>query len=95
MTIPNNKEHASKMTKEAARAFIRKIMGPPSRTLEGQERENVWLMILMQDTPNEFSNNQRTITEVYKINQKEYHVTYNLEDEPIIEEILNDEETNQ
>jgi hypothetical protein len=64
------------MTPEEAQAFIRKVMGPPRRVLEEQERENVWLMILMRDEPDEFSNNQRSITEVYKINQREYHVHY-------------------
>lgn len=78
------------MTKDEARAFIRKIMGPPMRRLEGQERENVWLMMQMID-PVSSSNNQRTITDVYIMNQKEYHVTYMLEDKPVIEEILPDE----
>ena len=79
------------LTPEEARAFIRRIIGPDRRLLEGQERENVWLMILLQDEPDEVSNNQRTITEVYKINQTEYHVTYGLEEKPIIEEVLKDE----
>ena len=79
------------MTPDEARAFIRKVMGPPRRTLEGQEKENVWLMILLQDEPDECTNNQRTITEVYKINQKEYRVTYFDKDEFEIEEMLKDE----
>ena len=78
------------MTPEEAKEFLRKVMGPSRRRLEGQERENIWLMILLQDEPDEASNNQHTITEVYNINQKEYHVTYMLEDEPVIEEILKD-----
>lgn len=82
--------HAA-MTPEEARAWIRKIMGPPRRKLEGQERENVWLMILLQDQPTHSSNNQRTITEVYEINQKEYHVHYGIEDDPLIEEIMRDD----
>lgn len=79
------------MTPEEAQAFIRKVMGPPRRVLEEQERENVWLMILMRDEPDEFSNNQRSITEVYKINQREYHVHYFSGEEPVIEEIMNDD----
>jgi hypothetical protein len=79
------------MTPEEAQAFIRQVMGPPRRVLEEQERENVWLMILMRDEPDEFSNNQRSITEVYKINQREYHVHYFSGEEPIIEEIMNDD----
>lgn len=87
-------DFVSKMTREEARAWIRKVMGPPRRTLEGQERENVWLMILMQDEPVDSSNNQHSITEVYRFNQKEYHVHYFPGEEPLIEEILDDEETN-
>jgi hypothetical protein len=64
------------MTPEELKAFLRKIMGPSRRTLEGQERENVWLMIQLIDEPTSASNNQRTITEVYHLNQKVYHVTY-------------------
>lgn len=79
------------MTPEEARAFIRRVMGPPKRTLEGQEKENVWLMIQLLDEPDECTNNQRTITEVYKINQKEYHVTYFDKDYFEIEEMLKDE----
>ena len=84
-------EYVNNMTPDEARAFIRKIMGPPRRTLEGQERENVWLMILMQDEPDESSNNQHSITEVYNINQKTYHVHYFSGEEPEIEEILKDD----
>ncbi len=82
------------MTPEEARAWIRRVMGPPRRVLEGNERENIWLMIQLRNEPDEFSNNQRSITEVYRLNQREYHVHYGIEDNPIIEEILN-EETNQ
>lgn len=78
------------MTKDEARAFIRKVMGPERKRLEGQERDNVWLMMQLVE-PTSSSNNQRTATDVYMMNQKEYHVTYMLEDEPIIEEILPDE----
>lgn len=85
------REKHAKFTPEEARAWIRKVMGPPRRTLEGQERENVWLMILMQDKPDSFSNNQHSITEVYKINQREYHVHYFTEEKPIIEELLDDD----
>jgi hypothetical protein len=45
------------MTKEEARALIRKVMGPPRRTLEGKEREQVLLLLAMME-PYEISNNQ-------------------------------------
>ena len=70
------REKHAKMTPEEAKAWVRKVMGPPRRTLEGQEKDNVWLMIQLIDEPTSASNNQRTITEVYHLNQKEYHVTY-------------------
>ncbi len=89
--ISEMSEYKSKMTTEEARVWIRSIMGPPRRTLEGQERENVWLMIMLQDEPESSSNNQHSITEVYRINQKEYHVHYFSGEQPEIEEILDDD----
>ena len=89
--ISEMSEYISKMTPDEAKKFLRKVMGPPRRTLEGQERENVWLMIMLQDEPDESSNNQHSITEVYKINQREYRVHYFDGEDPIIEEVLNDE----
>ena len=77
-------------TPEQAQAFIKRVMGPYRRTLTGQERENVWLMILLQDQPDECSNNQHSITEVYKINQRQYQVSYFYDEEPLIEEIINE-----
>ena len=84
-------DFVNNMTPEEARAFLRKVMGPSRRQLEGKERENIWLMILLRDEPDSFSNNQHSITEVYNINQREYHVHYFSEDETIIEEIENDQ----
>jgi hypothetical protein len=79
------------MSQEELKTFLRKVMGPPRRTLEGQEKENVWLMIQMQDEPDEFSNNQHSISEVYRFNQREYHVHYFPNESPYIEEIMNDD----
>jgi hypothetical protein len=72
------------MSQEEARDFIRKVMGPPKRTLEGKERENIWLLIQMSTPINE-SNNQRFWHEEYMLGGKRYDVTYGLEDDPIIE----------
>jgi hypothetical protein len=72
------------MTPEQARAFIRKIMGPPKRQLASKEREKVWLLIQMS-TPIRESNNQRFWYEEYLIGGRRYYVTYGVEDEPIIE----------
>ena len=72
------------MSQEEACDFIRKVMGPPKRTLEGKERENIWLLIQMSTPINE-SNNQRFWHEEYVLGGKRYDVTYGLEDDPIIE----------
>lgn len=32
------------MTKEEARAFLRRVMGPPKRRLEGTEHDNMMLL---------------------------------------------------
>jgi hypothetical protein len=73
-----------KMSQEEARDFIRKVMGPPKRTLEGKERDHIWLLIQMSTPVNE-SNNQRFWYEEYVISGKRYNVTYGVEDNPIIE----------
>jgi len=62
------------MTKEEAKAFLRKVMGPPHRTLEGQEREEIWMLLKLMEPISE-SNNQHSWTEVYKMSGNEYHVT--------------------
>lgn len=77
-------QNALNMTPEQARAFIRKIMGPPKRQLEGGEREHAWLLIKMS-TPVRESNNQRFWTEEYVIGGRRYDVTYGVEDIPIVE----------
>ena len=93
MTKNSHKDFIDKLVKDPAelKVFLRKIMGPPHRTLEGQEKENVWLMIQLVDQPSSFSNNQHTITEIYHLNQKEYHVTYFDGKEYVIDEILQDD----
>lgn len=73
-------------TEQEARDFIRKVMGPPQRTLEGKEREQIWLLLSLL-SPIRQSNNQRTWTDEYELNGKKYNVTYGLEDEPVIDEI--------
>jgi hypothetical protein len=86
-------EFVDKLMKDPVKLkkFLRDVMGPPRRTLEGQEKDNVWLMIQLIDEPTSASNNQYTITEVYHLNQKEYQVTYFDGDEFDIDEMLPDE----
>jgi len=80
----------STMTPEQAQAFIRKIMGPPRRVLDGEEREHVWLILNMTE-PTSTSNNQHSWCEEYYVGGKYYDVHYFPNEEPIIEEILRDE----
>ena len=69
--------------------FLRKIQGPPRRELKDKEYDQIWLLLQMLE-PTRESNNQRTWTSEYALNGKQYHVTYGLEENPIIEEVDND-----
>lgn len=74
-------------TKEEAQAFIRKIMGPPRKTLEGKEREQILLLLAMVE-PFRATNNQHSWTEYYRIGETEYHITSFPNEEPIVEQLL-------
>ena len=88
MTAPKN---ALNMTPEEAHAFIRKVMGPPRRVLEGAEREHM-LTVLRLVEPIRSTNNQRSFTDEYVHAGKMYDVHY-FDDETVVEEILEDEES--
>jgi hypothetical protein len=77
------------MTTNEARAFIRRVMGPERRILEGNEREHM-LTVFSLVEPINVSNNQRSFTEEYEHAGKKYDVHY-FEDETIVEEILPDD----
>ena len=47
------------MTPEEAQEFIRRVMGPPKRTIEGDEYKHVWLILKMTE-PTLTSNNQHS-----------------------------------
>jgi hypothetical protein len=72
--MDNVSNFINNMTPEEAQAFLRKVMGPPRKTLEGKEREQVLLLLAMMD-PYSSSNNQRSWTDCYRIGQTEYQVT--------------------
>ncbi len=74
------------MTPEEAQAFIRHIMGPPKRLLEGEEYKSMMLILSLKD-PIRSSNNQHCWTDEYEHNGRKYEVTSGLEGHPIIEEI--------
>ncbi len=71
------------------KAFLRRVMGPPTKTLEGKEREHILLLLAMIE-PFKETNNQRSWTSYYLIGETEYHVTH-FEDEIIVDEMLNDD----
>jgi hypothetical protein len=77
------------MNKEAALAFIRKVMGPERRTLAGDEREHL-LTVFKLIEPVSSSNNQRSFTDVYEHAGKQYHVHY-FDDDIVVEELLKDD----
>ena len=74
-------------TKEEARAFIRRVMGPPTKTLEGKEREQILLLLAMIQ-PFKATNNQHSWTEYYMIGETEYHVTTFPNEESIVDEMI-------
>ena len=77
------------LTKEEARALVRRIMGLPRRLLEGKEREHVLFLLVMIE-PYSVTNNQHSYTEYYMIGKTEYHVTTFPNEEAIVEEISNE-----
>jgi hypothetical protein len=69
-------------------AFMRKVLGPPRRRITGVEYDHMMSLFALVK-PDRESNNQRTWTDEYSVCGKNYHVTFGLEDNPIIEEIEN------
>lgn len=61
-------------------------MGPKVRILEGDEREHVITLSKLCDAQG-VSNNQRSITESYRIGDKRYDITY-FDDHAIVAEVL-------
>ena len=74
------------------KAFMRSVMGPPMKTLEGKEKEQIILLLQMIE-PFKETNNQQSWTDYYMIGETEYQVTYFPEaDEPIIDKVLPEDE---
>lgn len=78
------------MPEEERKAFLRRILGRPSRQLEGQEYVHVQTMLSLVE-PTRESNNQHTITYEYTVGEVEYHVTYFPASEHPIIEVMEDE----
>ena len=88
------KEFMDDLIKDPVRlkAFLRKVMGPPRRTLEGKEREQVLLLLAMVE-PYETSNNQVSWTSCYMIGDKDYHVSSMPGFEDVVELMLPEDVT--
>ena len=78
-------KHAA-MSPEEARAWIREVMGPPKRRIEGEEYKHMMLVLSLKE-PVSSSNNQRFWTDEYEHDGRTYNITYGIEDEPWLEEI--------
>ena len=76
------------MSQEEAQVFLRKVMGPPLKTLEGKEREQILLLLSVME-PFKETNNQHSWTSYFLIGETEYHVTsWPNSDELDVEELL-------
>jgi hypothetical protein len=75
--------------REKHAAWIRRVMGPPRRILEGAEREQVLTMLALIG-PTATTNNQRSRTEDFVQSGRHWCVTYFPNEEPVVEEIERD-----
>lgn len=75
------------MTPEETKKLLRRVMGPPRKTLEGKEREQTLLMLALIE-PYSTSNNQHSWTSCYMIGDRDYHVTTFPGEEDIVDLML-------
>lgn len=80
------------LTREEAKAFLRRVTGPPTKTLLGKEKNDIILLLALME-PFKQTNNQHSWTDYYMIGETEYHVTNFPDDEVIVEEMLDEDET--
>ena len=80
------------MTPAEAQTWLRQVMGPPRRILEGAEREQVLTMLALIG-PTVTTNNQHSWSEDYVQGGQHWCVTYFPNEEAIVEEI--ERETDQ
>lgn len=80
------KSYYDNLTNDQRAKILKEVMGPPRRELVGDEYNHIWLLLKLKG-PSSESNNQHTITEIYHLSDKTYHVTYGFGHNPIIEEI--------
>jgi len=72
---------------EKLREWLRKIHGPEVRELEGEEADQMLIVLKLVGHYTD-SNNQRTHTYFYNHNNKQYRVTYGLYAYPLVEEVF-------
>lgn len=88
------REHGAELRADPVKLkeFMRRVMGPPYKTLEGDEKQHTMLLLNLTE-PYKETNNQQSWTSYYMIGETEYHVTYFPgSDEPIIDKMLPEEE---
>jgi hypothetical protein len=69
------------------KAWMRRVMGPPHITLEGEEKQQA-LRMLDSVEPFDSSNNQHSWTDCYMVGVTEYRVTtFPGYDEPIVDKM--------
>ena len=88
------KTYSEELCSDPARlkAFLRSVMGPPSITLEGKDKEQALLLLALVE-PFEQSNNQHSWTDSYIIGETEYRVTtFPGLSEPIVNKMLPEDE---
>lgn len=88
------REHGAELRADPVKLkeFMRRVMGPPHKTLEGDEKHHTMLLLNLTE-PYKETNNQQSWTSYYMIGETEYHVTYFPgSDEPIIDKMLPEEE---
>lgn len=71
------------------KAFLRKVMGPPKRRLVGNEHDEMMLVFALTEPVKE-TNNQHSWCAVYNVGGITYNVHYFPNEEPFIEEELED-----
>lgn len=82
------KQTAERMANpEKLREWIRNIHGEEMRELEGEEAEQMLVVLKLVGHYTD-TNNQRTHTYFYRHNEKEYRVTYGLGNNPLVEEVF-------
>ena len=88
-----NKDFLKELRQDPVRlkTFLRSVMGPPTKTLEGKEKEQVLLLLALME-PFKATNNQHSYTEYYMIGETEYHITTFPGEDVNVDKMLKEEE---